>query len=126
MKWIFALVVLVLVVFIVVKRDQLYVRDPLAKVTHNGIEEEGAQVFINFNNEVYLENDNPPMHIALIQQNNHVGVPKQIQCLHWVACMVDAPVATLLKKLPITVESMDAKKIVYHDAAGTQSAITLR
>ncbi len=125
-KWILGLLVLVAVVFIYVEREQLYVRDPLAKVTHNGLEEKGAQVFINYNNEVLLENDNPPLHIALIQANNHVGVPAQLKCVHWVMCLADAPVATLIQPLPLTVESMDAKQIVYHDAQGAQSAITLR
>ncbi|MFC6646025.1 hypothetical protein ACFQBQ_10615 [Granulicella cerasi] len=126
MKWIFGLVVLLLVVFIVVKRDQIYVRDPLSKVTHNGIEENGAQVFINFNNEVLVENDNPPMHLMLIQQNNHVGVPKQINCIHWVACMVDAPVATFSMPLDVKVQTMTEKQVLYTDADRTESVITLR
>jgi len=126
MKWLLLLLVLLAVGFIYVEREQLYVRDPLAKVTHNGVEEKGAQVFINYNNEVLMENDNPPLRIALLQRNQHVGVPAQMKCLHWMACLMDAPVATLIQPLPYKIESMDAKGITYRDADGVESVVTLR
>ena len=54
MKKIIALIALALIVFAVVYRQRLFLRDPLGSVTRDGVKEDGAQVFINWSNDVLL------------------------------------------------------------------------
>jgi hypothetical protein len=125
-KWI-ALVVLVAIIFIAYNRNRLYVRDPFGSITRNGAKEPGAQVYINFPNEVLLENDNPPMYTLLVQHNNHVGVPVELHCLHWLLCMADADTATFMQPPPsIAVEEMTNKSVRFVDTDKRETVVALR
>ena len=127
MKKIFALLVLLLIVFVIVERHRLFVRDPLGSVTRNGVKESGAQVFINIDNDVLLENDNPPMYLTLIQQGQPVGTPKVSMCMHWVVCLMDAYPATLVAPdANASITSMTSKTVTYIDAGKHEAVVTLR
>ena len=122
-----ALIVVVLALFVVVERDKLFVRDPLAHVTRNGVQESGAQVFINFRNDVLIENDNAPAYIEIVQAGQPIGVPKVSVCVHWVMCVMDAYPATLLSTSGgATVKSMDAKTVTFTDTGDKATVVTLR
>jgi hypothetical protein len=120
------LLVVILVVFVVYYRHRLYLRDPLGNVTRDGVKEDGTQVFLNYSNEVLLENDQPPMFVMLVQRDDHVGLPLNLKCLHFVACLTDADTATLAATEPnVTVESMTGKAVTYR-AGKHEVVVTLR
>jgi hypothetical protein len=48
--------VVLLVVIAAVYRQRLFLRDPLDKVERNGIRVDGASVFINYYNDVLIQN----------------------------------------------------------------------
>jgi hypothetical protein len=124
-KKLIALIVLVLVVFVIVERQRLFVRDVLASVERDGAKVDGEQVFININNDVLLENDNPPMLVLLAQKGQPLGVPTKLRCIHWVACMTDADVATTMAvggSTPV----MSAKTVSFRDQDGRHWVVTLR
>ena len=83
-KFILLLVVLA-VVFVVWKRQRLYVRDPLGSVVRNGVKEQGAQVLINYSDDVLLQNYNAPMYVTLVQHGDRVGTPVEMHCVAYVA-----------------------------------------
>ena len=121
------LVVLVGVVFIVVERQKLFVRDPLGSVMRDGVKEDGAQVYINYSNDVLIENDNPPVYVTLVQQGQKVGGPAKIRCLHWLACLTDADVATKVAIDPGSlVESMTNRAVLFKSGNGRQTVVKLR
>jgi hypothetical protein len=122
-----ALLVVVAVVFVVWNRQRLYVRDPLGSVTRNGVKEQGAQVFINYSSDVLLENYNAPMYVTLVQHGSRVGTPATLHCVAYVACLLDADVATLLAGyVGGKVESMSTKVVEYRDADRRDAVVTLR
>jgi len=125
-KKILLAVFLVFVVFVVVERQRLFLRDPLASVMRDGVKEDGTQVFINYNNDVLLEHDGAPMYVTLVEHANHVGTPKELKCLHWMACLMDADVATLVDtSRGVVVDSMTGKSVEWHE--GKQDVVvTLR
>ena len=119
MKKVIALLIVLLAVFLVLNRYRIYVRDPLATVTRAGMKEDGAQVFINYANDVLIENDHAPMYIELVQHGQNAGVPQKIMCIHWSACMLDENVATLLTpQPPVRVEVMNSKMVEFRDGKG--------
>lgn len=125
-KWI-ALGLLVIVVFVAYNRNRLFVRDPLGSVTRNSAREAGAQVFINFSNDALIENDNAPMYVFLVQHNNHAGSPVELHCLHWLLCMTDADVATMVQpQAPIAIEEMTNKAVHFVDSDKRNTVVALR
>ena len=125
MKKIILLLVLIFIVFVAYNRQRLYLRDPLANVTHDGVKEDGTQVFINYSNDVLLENDNPPLYVKIIQHNNHVGLPVTLKCMHFIVCLADADVVTLVEPdTKAVVESMTGKSITLREGK-QETVITL-
>jgi hypothetical protein len=125
-KWI-GLALAVVVAFVAYDRNRLYVRDPLGSVTRNGAKEAGAQVYINYSNEVLIENDNSPMYMLLVQHANHAGSPVELHCLHWLLCMTDADAAALMQTAaPIDVEQMTGKFVRFLDSDKRESVVTMR
>ena len=115
MKKVLLLLFVVFLVFVVYNRQRLYLRDPLGGVMRDGVKEDGAQVFINYSNDVLLENDNAPMYMTVIQHENHVGAPAKLMCMHFVVCLADADVVTLVSAAPnVVVDSMTGKAVSYH------------
>ena len=114
MKKLIALLVILLIIFVVVERKRVFVRDPLASVTRSGDKVNGEQVYINFYNDVLLENDNPPMLVMVVEKDQPVGVPTKLRCIHWVACLTDADAASALP-LNATVQSMSSKAVRFRD-----------
>lgn len=125
MKKLIALLVVLLVVFVVVERKRVYVRDPLASVTRDASTVDGEQVYINFYNDVLLENDNPPMLVMIVQQGQPIGVPTKLRCIHWLACLTDADIATAFP-LGGSINSMSNKTVNFHDQNGRHWIVTLR
>jgi hypothetical protein len=99
---------LVLLVLILINRERVFVRDPLATVYRNDAKLDGAQVFINYSSDVLLERDtdtagtqslsNPAVSSETLIQgwDKTPGVPTILHCIRWMACLTDADHATTL------------------------------
>lgn len=124
MRKLIALLVLLGIIYLAWNRQRVFVRDPLAAVTRDSVKLSGEQVFINFSNDVLLENDNPPMHVLLVQHGQPIGVPSKLHCLHWVACITDADTASVLP-LGRNAESMNGKTVSFRDNQEQHWVVTL-
>jgi hypothetical protein len=126
LKKLLLLVVLAFVVFVVVFRERLFLRDPLAHLTRDAVREDGAQIYINYSNDVLVENDNPPMYTLIVQHGQHVGTPQTLHCIHWMACMTDANVATLSSTMNVLVTQMTGVHVEFSDPKGHDVRVRLR
>ncbi len=124
-KFILFLVVIA-IVFVVWNRQRLYVRDPLGSVTRDGVKEPGAQVLINYSNDVLLQNYNAPMYVTLIQHGDRVWTPAEMHCVAYVACLLDADVPALIAVDEGAKVTMGGKVVEYRDANGRDTVVTLR
>lgn len=127
MRKFLVLLIVAAAVFVVWNRHRLYVRDPLGNVARDGVKESGAQVYINYSNDVLLANYNTPMYVTLIQHGEPVGTPATIHCIAYVACLLDADVATLLDgSAAPKATSMTAKAVEFRDTDSRDTVVTLR
>jgi hypothetical protein len=96
-KVILILAFVVILGLIVVNRERIYARDPLATAYRNEVEQSGVQVFQNYSNDVLLEKDGDSPFRILVQDWNEVpGTPVDLICIHWIACLAsDNRVPTL-------------------------------
>ena len=92
MKTTLTILAVLLLVALIYYRQRVYVRDPLATVYRNDVKQTGVQVFINYSNDVLLEQDSPPdPYRILIQDWNKLpGTPMSLTCIHWMACLTDS------------------------------------
>jgi hypothetical protein len=125
-KKILILLLVVAALFVVLNRQRLYLRDPLASLTLDGVEQPGVQIYINYSNDVLLENDHPPMYLTLVQQGGRLGTPVGLKCLHYIVCRTDAAESTLvLESGKAAVESMSSKAVTFQTHDGHTSVVTL-
>lgn len=125
MKKLILLLIVIAAVCILYNRQRLFLRDPLANVVRDGVKEQGAQVFINYNSDVMVENDNAPLYVELIAHDDHTGAPQQLKCIHFVACLTDADLPTLLPwPAGLTVHSMSSRSVRFLDGK-RETTVTL-
>ena len=125
-KW-FVLLFLIGMAYLLAHRQRLFLRDPLATLMRNGVKEDGAQIYINYSNDVLIENDHPPAYTEIVQHGGNMGQPSLLKCFHFVVCETDANAASLSRAEPQKdLESMDAKRIEFIDWQGRQAVVTLR
>lgn len=113
--------------FIYVNRHRIFLRDPLGAVTRNGILEDGAVVFINYDNDVLLENDHLPRYLLVAQHGQPVGVPAPINCLFTVLCLAPGyPVPQIAPLTGAPADTMTNRQVTFSDENGRDVAVKLR
>ncbi len=104
MKKLLALLLLLLIAFVVLNRRRLYLRDPLASVTRNGVAVSGVKVLINYPNDVLLDDSGLAAHrrLLLVQHwNQTLGTPTApLKCVDSMACLLDADEASAVSLAP--------------------------
>ena len=137
MKKLVGFLVLCFVVFLVLYHQRLFVRDPLARVTRDGVKVDGTQVLINYTNDVLLlDKSDLRDRIYLVQHwNMSVGTPAvPVKCLRFLACMTDADQATEAKvnagsrgsRTAFEGVTMTDRQVEFVDEEGALVSITLR
>jgi hypothetical protein len=126
-RLVWLVVVVVACLWVYRNRERLFVRDPLGSVTRNGVKERGAQVYINYSNDVLLENDNDPMYLHLLERGQPVSAPTSMKCIHYLVCLMAGYPEPQTFALPGTrLESMSDREVVYRDLQGRQADVRLR
>ncbi|WP_263382840.1 hypothetical protein [Granulicella arctica] len=127
MKKLLLLLTLILVVFIALNRQRIYLRDPLATVYRNDVKQEGAWVFINYSNDVLVQSgDITAVKQYLVQGwNSTPGTPTELKCLLAVACLAQEDHAPMISLSGATKAVMTNRQVSFTDA-GTAVRITLR
>jgi hypothetical protein len=122
-------VTVLLVIFVAVFRQRIFVRDPLGEVERNGIAQSGTRVYINYSNDVLVEDTAANRRYLVEGWNGVPGVPKYLACFTGLACWTDATEATVfpLGDAPNQVRAvMSAKEVTFTDETGAGVKVKLR
>ena len=129
MKRILIVGTLLLATFVAVFRQRIFVRDPLGKVERGGVAQDGTRVYINYSNDVLME-DSARHQFVLVQGWNALpGVPQHLFCLTGLMCWTDGdkaavfPVEGVGGKTPAV---MSAKEVLFVDESGAKVRVALR
>jgi hypothetical protein len=92
MKTTLTVLIVLFLVALIYYRERVYVRDPLATVYRNDVKQSDVRVYINYSNDVLLEQEaSPTPSRILIQDWNKIpGTPMTLTCLRWTACLTDS------------------------------------
>ncbi len=103
MKKLLLLLTVGLIVFVVVYRQQVYVWDPIATVSRDGVKQGSVRVMINYSNDILMDdNSTSTRRLYLVQHWNKAAefATGQLRCIEYLACMTDAEQATGEKLTP--------------------------
>ncbi|MDQ2835657.1 MAG: hypothetical protein M3Y50_18325 [Acidobacteriota bacterium] len=121
--------VLLLAVFVAVFRQRIFLRDPLGRVERSGAVQSGARVYINYSNDVLLEDAATHGFVVVQGWSKAPGVPQQLKCVSGMACWTDADRATVLPlsgAAQATPAVMSPKEVTFTDSDGTRIRVALR
>jgi hypothetical protein len=129
LRKILSLAVLLLIVVVAVFRQRIFLRDPLGKVERNGVAIDGARLFINFSNDVLVEEPGTERRYLVQGWSGVAGLPKILGCVQGLVCWTDADHATVF---PLngrgagTRAVMSAKEVTFVDENGAAVRVELR
>lgn len=136
MKKFLLLVLLGLVVFAVIYHQRLYLWDPIAKVTRDGVPDTEARVRINYGNDVLLEDASGGLHRTYLVQawDQKAVAPAHLTCLGSAVCMTDADQAggdvivpgSRGRREPFQGVTMTNRRVEFVDENGALVQVTLR
>ena len=127
-------VLLIVVLFVIVERDRLFIRDPIASVYLDNVKQSEVEVYFNFSDEILLQQnfgDRESKRIILQHWDRMPATPASLTCLRWIVCLTTADHAPTL---PVAVDggkaydpkaSMDGRDITFTDPAGVQVRVKL-
>ncbi len=127
MKKIIIAGLLLLIVFAVVFHQRIFIRDPLGKVDRDGSPQEDARLYINYSNDVLVENAGHKF--FLVQSPVAVpGVPQHLFCFTGLLCWTDADQATAFPVDGIGGKTavMSAREVTFVDGTGVKVIVRLR
>lgn len=87
MRKILLLLIVLFVVFVVVYRDRLFLRDPIAKLERKGVAQTGEAVYINFSNDILVQ-ENSGKRMFVVQHRDRLPhMPAGLTCFQGLACL---------------------------------------
>jgi hypothetical protein len=120
---------LLLAVLVAVFRQRIFVRDPLGKVERNGAAQDGTRLYINYSNDVLVEDSTRHQFVLVQGWKKLPGVPQHLFCLTGMVCWTDAdraaafPVDGVGGRTPAV---MSAKEVRFVDESGAKVRVALR
>jgi len=93
-----SVIVLVAVALAVVFRQREYLRDPLAKVYRNDVQQDGVQVYQSYLGDILIKKDTDPGAYQILVQywDQAPGTPIDVVCIQWLACLTNADHAPII------------------------------
>ena len=119
------LVAVVFVVLLVVWRDRLFLRDPLGRLERDGVRVEGARVFIDFSNDVLVQEDGGRRMFLVRHVDRREAVPAGLNCVQAMACLTPADGATEVISGAGTAEMSD-REVVFTEGSGGRVRVVIR
>ena len=137
MKKLLALLVIVFAVFLYLNRFRVFLRDPIAGVTRDGVKVDGARVMINYPNDILLQDlSGGKSRLYLVQHwNKAVGSPSvALKCVQDIACRTDADQASTYpvaagsrgRRSPFEGVTMTDRRVEFVDEDGALVVVVLR
>ena len=122
MRKLLSLLALGFAVFVWMYRQRIFLRDPLGVVERGGVKQDGARVFINYSNDVLVQDGG---RWVLVQGWSGVpGVPARLNCIQGLACMTEAEHAEITPAG--TKVEMSNRVVTFVDGEGVAVRVTLR
>ena len=128
MKKLLLLLTVALVIFIGINRQRIYLRDPLGTVYRSEVKQDGAWVFINYNNDVLVQSGGiTTIAEYLVQGWNEVpATPVEMKCVLGLACLAQEDHAAAVPLDGASKAEMTNQEVSFVDGEQAEVRIKLR
>ena len=126
MRKLILLLIVLFVAFAVLYRDRLFLRDPLGKVERNDVAVLDARVFINYSNDVLVQEDSG-RHMFVVQNSNKLpGSPTGLTCIQGMLCLTPSDQAVPGTAGPGKEAMMSNREVSFTDDLGARVHVQIR
>ncbi len=131
MRTLLLVLTMLLVGFVAVNRQRIYLRDPLGSVRRDGVKVEGARVFINYSNDVLVQVGSGTAGSTVEEfmaqgWNGVVGVPERLTCLSGMACLAEADRAPMVPVAGAGNAVVGSRETTFVQGGGVKVRVALR
>ena len=126
MRKLILLLIVLFVAFAVLYRDRLFLRDPLGKVERNDVAVPDARVFINYSNDILVQEDSG-RHMFVVQGYNKLpGSPTGLTCIQGMLCLTPSDQAVPGTAGPGKEATMSNREVSFTDDLGSRVHVQIR
>lgn len=127
MRRLLLLATILLVALVALYRQRLFLRDPIAKVQRNDRPVTGALVFLNYSNDILLQERDGTRMTVVQNWNRTPATPRGLTCIQGMLCLTPADrVVELEAATPPASAQMSNREVVFTEADGARVHVTLR
>ncbi len=110
----------------VIYHNRLFLRDPLGKVERNALTVPGARVFINYSNDILVQEDGG-RHMFVVQAYNKLpGSPTGLTCIQGMLCVTPSDQAVPGAPEAGKKAVMSDREVSFTDSEGSHVHVTIR
>ena len=118
---------LVLVALVILYRNRIFLRDPLGRLERNGVAAPDSRVFINYSNDVLIQESSGRQMFVVEHGNRLPGTPSGLTCIQGLLCITPSNAATVPSTpAPGTEATMSNREVSFTEAGGARIHIRIR
>jgi hypothetical protein len=126
MRKLILLLTVALIALAVLYHARLFLRDPLGKVERNGAPVPDARVFINYWNDILVQEDNGHRMFVVQNINKLPGSPAGLTCIQGLLCITPSDQAVPGTADASTQAEMSAREVSFTDSLGSHVHVQIR
>ena len=120
------LLTVALIALALIYHQRLFLRDPLGKVERDGVVVPDARVFINYSNDVLVQ-ENGGRRMFVVQNDNKLpGSPTGLSCIQGMLCVTPSDQAVPGTATPENQASMSDREVSFTDSLGSHVHVQIR
>jgi len=120
------LTLVALIALAAIYRDRLFLRDPLGRLERNGVAVSGARVFINYSNDVLVQEDSGRQMFVVQNLNKLPGSPTGLTCIQGMLCVTPSDQAVPGLPEPGKEAVMSNRDVSFTDPVGSVVHVKIR
>ncbi len=120
------LLTLVLIVLGILYHQRIFLRDPLGRLERNGASVPGARIFINYSNDVLVQEDSGRQMFVVQNINRLPGSPAGLTCIQGMLCLTPSDIAVPVPSTPGPLATMSNREVSFTDDLGSHVRVTIR
>lgn len=126
MRKLILLSVVVLIALAIIYHNRIYLRDPLGKVERNGVAVADARVFINYSNDILVQEDSGRRMFVVQNYNRLPGSPARLNCIQGMLCITPSDQAVSGTTDPGKQADMSDREVSFTDLLGSRVHVQIR
>lgn len=120
------LLTVALIALAVVYHQRLFLRDPLGRLDRNGVPVPDARIFINYSNDILVQENGGRQMFVVQNVNKLAGSPAGLTCIQGLLCITPSDQAVPGNPEPRQEAAMSDREVAFTDDGGSRVHVRIR